>query len=86
MKKLRSSHYDALSRLAAQPEGRLRRLPGGFWTTDPLLSEYQQGEWSTTKPIVMAMHTAKLIEPVSEREFRLTPVGEEALKTGSYPC
>lgn len=84
--KLRASHYEVLSRLAGQHAGKLRRLPGGFWVDDPELSEYQQGDWSTSRPIVIAMQAAQLLEKVSEFEFQMTALGEVALRTGVYPC
>lgn len=86
MKRLKNSHYDVLSRLAAQgEEGRVRRLPGGFWTDDRATFEYQEGEWHTTKPIIDAMLTAQLLESDGQ-QFKMTPQGEEALRTGVYPC
>ena len=87
MKKLKRSHYEVLARLAAQgDEGRLNQLRGGFWTDDPAAVKYvQEGEWYTTKPIVDAMMAAKLLAQDGQ-QFKMTQQGEQALRTGIYPC
>ena len=86
MKKLRDSHYQVLSRLAAQgDEGRMRRLSGGFWTDDRSAFEYQEGEWHTVKPVIDQMLESGLLA-ADGKQFKMTPQGEEALRSGVYPC
>jgi hypothetical protein len=84
-KKLKPTHYDVLSRLAARHDGRLRRLPGAFWTDDPEAVEYQQGDWNTVWVVVKALLALSLVQPDRE-DFVLTELGVTALRTGVYPC
>lgn len=87
MKKLRGSHYEVLSRIAAQgDEGRIRRLPGGFWTDDCNALECQAGDWHTTKPIIDQMLDTGLLAPDGKQQCKMTGQGEEALRTGFCPC
>lgn len=84
-KKLKPTHYDVLSRLAANPDSKQRRLPGGFWSDDQAVFEYQQGAWSTTVGVVKAMQASLLISAGARNEFVLTELGAAALQTGVYP-
>lgn len=83
-RKLPRAHYDALARMAANPQNPLRRLQGGFWVVDPDAQEYLEGEWCCAVTVVQVMARHGLVEFIGNRVAELTPAGIEALRTNVF--
>lgn len=83
---LGQTQYDLLSYLASTPEGKIRRLQGGFWTPEDI-EDPQEAQVTTDLKMVRTLETKGFLVRCNDHSRedrdsrRLTPKGVEALNS-----
>lgn len=79
---LSNQHYEVLSYLVAGDHARLYRLPGGFWVTDPTVTDMEPGMWAINIQVIRRLMDAGLIESETKLRgpFKITAKGFDTFR------